>query len=60
MSEISVAHAERLTTMEVVLRELQKLTNDHERRLRTMERAIGYGSGALGMSLFLLKLAKVI
>jgi hypothetical protein len=55
-----IATEARLTTMEVILRELQRFNSDHERRLRTLERAIGYGSGAVGMGLFLAKVLKIL
>jgi hypothetical protein len=60
MNEAVVTSEARLTTLEVILRELQKLNGDHERRLRTLERAIGYGSGAVGMGLFIAKVLRLL
>lgn len=46
--------------LQVYIEELRKLTSDHERRIRALERIVGYGSGAIGMAMFFLKVAKVI
>jgi hypothetical protein len=46
--------------MEMALERLTEITSDHERRVRKLERVLGYGSGAVGMVLFLGKMFKVI
>jgi hypothetical protein len=60
MSEHTVAEERRLTIMETALERLTEITSDHEKRLRKLDRVIGYGSGAIGMALFLGKVFKII
>ncbi len=37
----------------VLLKALERVTNDHEKRIRFLERIIGYGIGAIGVVKFL-------
>jgi hypothetical protein len=51
-----------LVTSELVSRETQmmehqsNMLNDHEKRIRIMERTLAYGAGAIGLGLYLFKL----
>jgi len=46
--------------LDVIIQELRDIARDHERRIRILERLAGYGSGAIGMGLFLLKVTGII
>jgi hypothetical protein len=46
--------------LDMILEELRYGHRDHERRLRALERIVGYGSGVVGMGLFVLKILRVI
>jgi len=60
--ELETRHAMSLVQgrQEALLENLAQLSGDHERRIRLLERVVGYGSGAVGMGLFFLKALKVI
>lgn len=52
---------ERMTAlMESTMRDLERIGTDHEKRLRFLERTIGYALGAVGMVSAILYLINVI
>lgn len=57
---VALAAAERIVKLETLAGTLAGIVSDHEKRIRLLERVVGYGSGALGMGFYLLKVLKVI
>ena len=55
---VSLSHL--LTKITTMIEENHEQINDHEKRLRLLEKGLAYGSGAVGMGLFVLKVFKVI
>ncbi len=45
---------------ELILEQLSALGGDHEKRIRFLERVVGYGAGAAGVIMFFLGKLKII
>lgn len=41
-----------------MFKQLTEISNDHEKRLRTLERVLAYGTGAVAVVLYLIKVFK--